>query len=100
VALSRGDIDYYFPAVVARNSGNRLGLKFEEWSYEKETQLIQCTFGRADAWVRWEEELVPDAPLHSFVEVIEMGYQGVLRLFDACLDAAEAVFVRHPRRSE
>jgi cellulose synthase (UDP-forming) len=100
VALSRGDIDYYFPAVVARNSGLHLGLKFEEWSYEKETQLIQCTFGRADAWVRWEEELVPDAPLRSFVEVIEMGYQGVLRLFDACLDAAEAVFVRRPRRSD
>ncbi|ULU23162.1 UDP-forming cellulose synthase catalytic subunit [Dyella terrae] len=100
VALSRGDIDYYFPAVVARNSGVHLGLKFEEWSYEKETQLIQCTFGRADAWVRWEEELVPDAPLQSFVEVIEMGYQGVLRLFDACLDAAEAVFVRRPRRSD
>jgi cellulose synthase (UDP-forming) len=50
-------------------------------------------------WVRWEEELVPDAPLHSFVEVIEMGYQGVLRLFDACLDAVEAAVVRRPRRS-
>lgn len=99
VALSRGDIDYYFPATVARLSGIHLGIKFEDWTYEKETQLIQCTFGRADAWVRWEEELVPDAPLHSFVEVIEMGYQGVLRLFDACLDAVETVVVRRSRQS-
>ena len=99
VALSRGDIDYYFPAVVARNNGVHLGLKFEDWSHERETQLIQCTFGRADAWVRWEEELVPDAPLHSFVEVIEMGYQGVLRLFDAGLDAVEATVLRRPRQS-
>jgi cellulose synthase (UDP-forming) len=99
VALSRGDIDYYFPATVARHSGLHLGLKFDDWSYEKETQLIQCTFGRADAWVRWEEELVPDAPLHSFVEVIEMGYQGVLRLFDAGLDAVETVVVRRSRQS-
>ncbi|WP_199100235.1 UDP-forming cellulose synthase catalytic subunit [Dyella sp. ASV21] len=98
VSLSRGDQEYYFPAVVARCSGTRLGLKFEEWSYEKEAQLIQCTFGRADAWVRWEEELVPDKPLHSFVEVVEMGYQGVLRLFDACLDAVEAVALRRPRQ--
>jgi len=99
VALSRGDIDYYFPAVVARNSGVHLGLKFEDWSHERETQLIQCTFGRADAWVRWDEELVPDAPLHSLVEVVEMGYQGVLRLFDACLDAVESAVLRRPRQS-
>jgi cellulose synthase (UDP-forming) len=43
--------------------------------------------------------MVPDAPLHSFVEVIEMGYQGVLRLFDACLDAVESAVFRRPRRS-
>jgi cellulose synthase (UDP-forming) len=98
VALSRGEMDYYFQAVVARCSGVHLGLKFEEWSYEKETQLIQCTFGRADAWVRWEEGLVPDAPLHSFIEVIEMGVQGVLRLIDASLDALGSVFLRRPRQ--
>ena len=98
VALSRGDVDYYFSATVARHSGVHLGVKFEDWSHEKEAQLIQCTFGRADAWVRWEEELVPDAPLHSFIEVIEMGYQGVLRLFDACLDVTESVVLRRPRR--
>jgi cellulose synthase (UDP-forming) len=79
--------------------GIHLGLKFEDWSYEKEAQLIQCTFGRADAWVRWEEGLVPDAPLHSFIEVVEMGYQGVLRLFDACLDVVEATVLRRPRQS-
>ncbi|TBR39355.1 MULTISPECIES: UDP-forming cellulose synthase catalytic subunit [Dyella] len=100
VSLTRGDADYYFSAMVARNSGLHLGLKFEDWSHEKETQLIQCTFGRADAWIRWDEELVPDSPLHSFVEVVEMGYQGVLRLFDSCLDAAEAVFVRRPRQPD
>jgi cellulose synthase (UDP-forming) len=75
-----------------------LGVKFEDWSYEKQTQLIQCTFGRADAWLRWEEALVPDKPLQSFVEVVEMGYQGVLRLFDACLDVAEATVLRRPRQ--
>ncbi len=99
VSLSRGAMDYYFPAVVARSAGTHLGLKFDDWSHEKETQLIQCTFGRADAWVHWEKELVPDAPLHSFVEVIEMGYQGVLRLFDAGLDAVEAVVLRRPRQN-
>lgn len=98
VSLSRGSTDYYFRAVVARNSGIHLGLKFEDWSYEKETQLIQCTFGRADAWVRWEEALVPDSPLHSFVEVVEMGYQGVLRLFDAGLDVVETAVLRRPRQ--
>ncbi|WP_267225965.1 UDP-forming cellulose synthase catalytic subunit [Dyella silvae] len=96
VALSRGELDYYFSAVVARCNGVHLGLKFEEWSHEKETQLIQCTFGRADAWVRWEEQLVPDSPLQSFVEVIEMGIQGVLRLLDACLEGIGSVFLRRP----
>jgi cellulose synthase (UDP-forming) len=98
VTLSRGSADYYFRAAVARLNGLHLGVKFEDWSYEKQTQLIQCTFGRADAWLRWEEALVPDKPLQSFVEVVEMGYQGVLRLFDACLDVAEATVLRRPRQ--
>ncbi|WP_425601514.1 UDP-forming cellulose synthase catalytic subunit [Dyella humicola] len=98
VALSRGPMEYYFRAIVARHSEIHLGLKFEDWSYEKELQLIQCTFGRADAWVRWDEQLVADAPLHSFIEVVEMGYQGVLRLFDAGLDVVEATVLRRPRQ--
>jgi cellulose synthase (UDP-forming) len=28
-----------------------------------------------------------------------MGYQGVLRLFDACLDAVEVAVMRRPRQS-
>ncbi|MFC4527016.1 UDP-forming cellulose synthase catalytic subunit [Dyella halodurans] len=98
VALQRGSMEYYFRAVVARNTEMHLGLKFEDWSYEKELQLVQCTFGRADAWVRWDEQFVRDAPLHSFIEVIEMGYQGVLRLFDAALDAIETTVLRRPRQ--
>ncbi|WP_114238243.1 UDP-forming cellulose synthase catalytic subunit [Dyella sp. C9] len=99
VALSRGPVDYQFPAVVVRCRGVHLGVRFEQMTQEKESQLIECTFGRADAWVRWQEQLVPDAPLHSFFEVVDMGYQGFLRLYDACMDAIDSLFSRRTRES-
>ena len=64
----------------------------------RETQLIQCTFGRADAWVDWLDDERVDAPLRSLKEVMEMGYQGLLRLYDALMDAVDLVMARRRSR--
>ncbi len=98
VCLSRGTRTYHFPAVVTRNVNRHLGVRMEDLTIERETQLIQCTFGRADAWIDWLDDERADAPLRSLKEVIEMGYQGLLRLYDAFMDAVELVIARRRSR--
>jgi len=47
---------------------------------EKERQLVQCTFGRADAWLESRNLHKADMPLRSLVEVVMMGFDGYARL--------------------
>lgn len=98
VCLSRGAREYHFAATVARNVNRHLGVRMQDLSPEAETQLIQCTFGRADAWIDWLDDQPRDAPLRGLKEVIEMGYQGFLRLYDAALDMLEAALARRRTR--
>lgn len=98
VCLSRGTRTYHFPAVVTRHVKRHLGVRMDDLTMERETQLIQCTFGRADAWIDWLDDERSDAPLRSLKEVIEMGYQGLLRLYDAFVDAVELVIARRGSR--
>ena len=98
VCLSRGPRTYHFPAVVTRNVNRHLGVRMEDLTMARETQLIQCTFGRADAWVDWLDDERVDAPLRSLKEVMEMGYQGLLRLYDALMDAVDLVMARRRSR--
>nr|WP_106062195.1 UDP-forming cellulose synthase catalytic subunit [Cupriavidus necator] len=99
VCLSRGTRSYHFPAVVTRNVERQLGVRFDNMDARTEQQLIQCTFGRADAWVNWIDEQPVDVPLRGLKEVIEMGLQGLLRLVDAFRGAATALAARvRPRR--
>ncbi|TWG86738.1 cellulose synthase (UDP-forming) [Cupriavidus gilardii J11] len=100
VCLSRGAREYHFAATVTRNVNRHVGVRMDDLSIEAETQLIQCTFGRADAWVDWVDDQPEDVPLRGLKEVIEMGYQGYLRLYDALMDAVEDLLRRRrPRRS-
>jgi cellulose synthase (UDP-forming) len=48
--------------------------------------------------IDWLDDERVDAPLRSFKEVVEMGYQGLLRLYDAFVDAVELVTARRRSR--
>ncbi|WP_434034248.1 UDP-forming cellulose synthase catalytic subunit [Cupriavidus sp. a3] len=99
VCLSRGTRSYHFPAVVTRNVERQMGVRFDGMDARTEQQLVQCTFGRADAWIHWVDEQPVDVPLRGLKEVIEMGYQGLLRLVDAFRGATTALAERvRPRR--
>lgn len=80
VSLSRGDRLFHFPVRVSRLVGRNLGVQFETLTLEQERQLVQCTFGRADAWLNWHEHTAEDAPLAGFKEVMLMGIEGYSRL--------------------
>jgi cellulose synthase (UDP-forming) len=94
VCLSRGVLEHDFPAVVARLVDRRLGVRFEDMTMEQERRLVECTFGRADAWLEWEDVPPEDAPLNGLVELILLSWQGYLRLIDAFFDAIENLFTR------
>ncbi|PTB17812.1 UDP-forming cellulose synthase catalytic subunit [Trinickia symbiotica] len=80
VTLSRGDRIFHFPTRVTRVAGRLLGLQFETLTLDQERQFVQCTFGRADAWLSNEERPIEDRPLAGFKEVMLMGIEGYARL--------------------
>lgn len=80
VSLSRGDQLFHFAVRVTRHAGRHLGVQFESITLDMERQLVQCTFGRADAWLSWKEQTEDDVPLAGLKAVVRMGLEGYLRL--------------------
>jgi cellulose synthase (UDP-forming) len=69
-----------FPVEAVIQNGRNLGLQFEPLTLEQEKYLVQCTFGRADAWTDWDTT-EPDRPLSSLAEVLFYGIKGYVHLF-------------------
>jgi cellulose synthase (UDP-forming) len=63
-----------------RFAGRQLGAQFDALTLEQERQLVQCTFGRADAWLGWNGTDNNDAPLRGLKEVLLMGVEGYSRV--------------------
>jgi cellulose synthase (UDP-forming) len=91
VTLSRGDRMFHFPARVTRLAGRHLGLQFEALTLDQERQFVQCTFGRADAWLSGDDETPDDMPLAGFKEVMLMGIEGYARLARGALRSLRAL---------
>lgn len=91
VTLSRGDRMFYFPARVTRLAGRHLGLQFETLTLEQERQFVQCTFGRADAWLSGDDKTKEDMPLAGFKEVMLMGIEGYARLAQGALRSVRSL---------
>ncbi|MBV1777012.1 UDP-forming cellulose synthase catalytic subunit [Burkholderiaceae bacterium DAT-1] len=79
ITLTASDNEYVFPARVSIYRASRLGLRFENLTMEEERNLVQCTFGRADAWVRWSEGREADKPLTALKEILFFSLQGYRR---------------------
>ncbi|HEY2021178.1 UDP-forming cellulose synthase catalytic subunit [Paraburkholderia sp.] len=91
VCLARGDRQFHFPVYVSRFVGRHLGVRFDGLTLDQERQLVQCTFGRADAWLEWGRQTVEDAPLRGLKEVLAMGVEGYSRLWGGLARAAETL---------
>ncbi|HEX4844103.1 MAG TPA: UDP-forming cellulose synthase catalytic subunit [Limnobacter sp.] len=81
VGLHRGDREFLFPAKVSFNEQGMVEAVFGSLTPEQETQLIQCTFGRADAWLNWQEDQRRDRALGGLKDVFQKGMVGYVRLF-------------------
>ena len=68
--------EHVFPARVTTARGDRVGLRFGELSNAQQQALIQCTFGRANAWTGWNQQHGRDRPLLGLQEIARLGVRG------------------------
>lgn len=83
VSLESGDREYAFEARVTAQRGSHLGVQFTDMSTAQQERLIQCTFGRADAWTHWHEQYATDLPLRGLREIVTLGLRGYASLLQS-----------------
>lgn len=91
VGLHRGDREFLFPAKLSLCETDRVEVQFTNLSPQQEAQLIQCTFGRADAWLNWQEDERRDRALGGLKDVLSKGWIGYERLFVWLRDIGRSV---------
>ena len=96
VSLSRGDREFCFPGRVVMSRSCRLGVRFDALSLQDERNLVQCTFGRADAWVRWAEHRAADRPIAALVEILRFSANGYRRFPGFLIEFAKQGLARLP----
>ncbi|MBR0649282.1 UDP-forming cellulose synthase catalytic subunit, partial [Roseomonas terrae] len=67
--LPLGQETLAIPATVRRLEGGEAQLLFRPATVEEEATIVRAVFGRADAWLSWDQHR-PDRPLRSLVEVV------------------------------
>ncbi len=92
VTLQRGASIHTFPGRLVRIHEEQIGVRFDALTTEQEAELVQCTFGRADAWIDWRRHRPLDHPLRSLLNMFSTGFAGYHRLLRfASPNAAPAV---------
>ncbi|NDU86335.1 MAG: UDP-forming cellulose synthase catalytic subunit [Ferrovum sp.] len=81
VSLWRGDEEHTFVAQVVSQVGGALRLQWIFDSIHDQRAYIQCTFGRADAWIHWSDHILTDKPLIGMAQVFKVGAVGYWRMF-------------------
>lgn len=94
ISLWHGDEEQAFAARVVSIAPPQLRLKWELQDQAQETALVQCTFGRADAWVEWTKDRPADRPVESLREVIAVGFLGYRRIIEQFLPRLTPVLTR------
>jgi cellulose synthase (UDP-forming) len=85
VTLESGNVEYAFRARVTAQRDAYLGVQFVDMGLEQQQRLIQCTFGRADAWSSWHQQYAPDLPLRGLWEIVSLGLRGYLSLGESAV---------------
>ncbi len=80
LTMESGNVEHSFSARVTAQKGHYMGVQFTNMSLRAQEQLIQCTFGRADAWSRWQEQYTSDLPLRGLWEIASLGLRGYAQL--------------------
>ncbi len=69
-----------FSGRITRIAGRQLGIQFDPLSTAQQAQLVECIYGRADAWTDWTRDRPDDHPLQAMKEVVRTGFGGFHRV--------------------
>ncbi|GBH27207.1 UDP-forming cellulose synthase catalytic subunit [Burkholderia vietnamiensis] len=91
VCVTRGDRPFPFPVRVSRVTPTHVGVSFDALTLEQERQLVQCTFGRADAWLDWHTSPQADTPPRGLQAVLRIGLDGYVRMYKGAVRSLQAL---------
>ncbi|UTH73440.1 UDP-forming cellulose synthase catalytic subunit [Chromobacterium sp. IIBBL 290-4] len=94
ISLRMGERSYAFPCKLVFAKGDRLSVRFSDLSLTQESELVQCTFGRPDAWSEREDK-TDDSPWYSAINIFQMGWHSLRGMFMVLAPVA----VGGPRRA-
>ena len=80
--LQRGTREFVFPGYLTRSNELFMGLNFAKLTPAQKIEFVQCTFGRADAWLDHNSEFEADKPIQSLSEILALGVKGYYRLYE------------------
>lgn len=86
VIMERAGREFVFPMHVAFKGRTSVGLQLRDKSPTTMVNYVQCTFARADNWVRWKQGMAPDKPLSSLRMIIHVSILGYSRLVNGLLE--------------
>ena len=79
--LQRGNREFVFTGTLTRSKDLFMGLNFADLPPEQKIEFVQCTFGRADAWLDYNSGFEADKPVQSLKEILALGAKGYYRLY-------------------
>ena len=79
--LQRGSREFVFTGTLTRSKDLFMGLNFADLPPEQKIEFVQCTFGRADAWLDYNSGFEADKPVQSLKEILALGAKGYYRLY-------------------
>jgi cellulose synthase (UDP-forming) len=80
ISLYRGNEEFVFPIEAVRINDLQLSLKFHDLSLQQETDLVQCSFARANTWVDSWGRAKQDKPLRALRQIFRIGAGGIKEL--------------------
>lgn len=92
VVLRRSSENKVFGCQVAYRGERYLGLQFDAMTTQQQIDYVQCTFARADNWLRFQQQYEFDKPMNSFRSVLFVGLKGYDRLFGNSSGAIKVMY--------
>ncbi|OHX10440.1 cellulose synthase catalytic subunit (UDP-forming) [Chromobacterium sphagni] len=80
VSMRRSGRSFALPCRLVFSKGGRLSVRFAGLSLDEEMALVQCTFGRADAWLKTTERKHEGTPLGGAWDIWRMGGHSLWQL--------------------
>ncbi|WP_231137379.1 UDP-forming cellulose synthase catalytic subunit [Chromobacterium paludis] len=68
---------YAFPCRLVFSKGDRLSVRFVDLTLMQQSDLVQCTFGRSDAWQLREVRQQEESPMSSAVDILRFGWHSL-----------------------